>query len=265
MTTPLTANVKPSTSAASSSESSVPTADLAAGATCSRLSLAEAASRVEPSDAGPVAPAPPGLVFDADPSGPFGGLAAPGTLPPPDPAEWPTWAGESVAPMEFCGGMAGSEVPGGFWADGSGVTDGLVPVGLPLGVLDGTDESVAEPVGGAGVFESVGGLDEVLLRGGVCGAVTVGSRPGGEPEFRTGGWPPDCDPLGPDGVGVPGSVLPDPGGFDGPVGVSVGGSVGVFDGGSLGEVGVSVGGVQVGMSDGGVLSAAWPPGPGCSA
>lgn len=143
------------------------------------------------------------------------------------------------------------------------MTDGVGAVGLPLGVIDGTDESESLGVE-VGVSEVVGGA--ALVVGGGALVETVGSRPGGEPEFCPGGRLPDgwCGPLGPDRVGTPGSVGDTVGSVGGavPVGSSVGADVGV----SLGWVGdeLSVGS-QVGSSDGGVLVVGSPTGPGCSA
>lgn len=157
---------------------------------------------------------------------------------------------------------------GGFCGLGSGVLLGDDAVGLPVGVDDGCDESLA-----VGVDESVGvadALDDGDEGGGVWLIEVVGSRPGGDPEFFPGGKLPvgGCDPLGSVGVGEPGVPLPDPPGSVGvPVSVGVSVPVGVSVGDVVGEV-VSVGtqvGTSVGASLGGTLSTGSPPGPGCSA
>ena len=247
--------MKPSTSATSSSESLVPTAfDLGSNGPTA-LSLAEPAWWVEPSDCVPFDPPPPCELVDVGPSDPPpDGLDALEEGGAPGTPEWPTWPADAFASSEFCGGMT-CWFDGGVWAEGSGVTLGLAAVGLPLGVLDGTDESV-----GVGVDEAeLGGAG--LDPDGGAGAGTGGSRPGAEPEFWPGGLLPGgwCGQLGPDGVGEPGVLLPDPLG-------SVGVSVGLVDGVPLGGAGsvLSVG-LQVGTADGGALSTGSPPGPGCTA
>ena len=163
----------------------MPTA-FAVGFTSTALSLFEAASRVEPLVGDPLEPEPPPWAVDAGPPESFGGLDAPeALLLPPGWPEWLGWAPGAFASSEFPGGMTDD---GGFWGPGSGVLAGADPVGPPVGVVDGIDESVAE---GGGEAESVGAElveeDEEDGGGGVWLIEVGGSCPGGEPEFCPGG------------------------------------------------------------------------------
>jgi hypothetical protein len=109
---------------------------------------------------------------------------------------------DAVAGKESSGGMTDWCCGGGTPAEGSGVPAGRDPVGFCVGIGDGVDER--RSVGG-GADPDVPGAGFAVLDGSpVVGCGGAGSRPGGLPEFRTGGRPPGS--VGePGGVGVGGA------------------------------------------------------------